>query len=151
MSLLTQGFIDLRKATALNEDTAKVSGTTQRVIQVVTAARTFHICPQSINSEIRHGIVERVQHILGWPVPEPTFGHEIDVETGDPDEVFERWMELLGSSVKTEQEVEYFDAEVVADSTESLPTTVSLRIAPTNFVCLDAEDDSVAITCTTYE
>lgn len=147
------GFIDLRKADKIEEDLAKVNKKEQRVLTIATKDRTFHICPQSLNKRLEAPVVPSVQYILGWPVPEPVLGEEYDLDEGgdDPDAIFDEWLEQIGVAVKTEQEVDYFEAEVVTDSTESLPPKVTLRATALNLVVLSGEDDSVALTCTSYD
>lgn len=146
-----RGFVDLRKATRVQQVSQVINKKERPVLEIRTGTRTYFMAPDTINKQLTNPVVPKLQFILGWPVSEPSFTEEISSDTREgQEEVVASWLEVVSIQVKMELETKTFDVETVADSSETLPPKLKLRASPLDLALVDIVDPDQAYSWWSY-
>lgn len=150
------GFIDMRKCEGVRRSRKTVNKKERTVLELITKGRTFNLAPDTVNESLTANPSPSLQYILGWPVPEPSFGKELTVadeggDAGAEEAVAAKWFDTLAVLQEAEGRCQHFLVKVMPDSTETLPPSIVLRVAATELALLDVGDRDLAHTCWSYK
>jgi hypothetical protein len=150
------GYIDLRQSTSIAASSSPVNGVLRPIICIHTPERVFMVAPDTVNESLTCPAKPAVQYMLGWPVAEPEFGRELTTfsEGGailNGGVVFETWLDTLVAAQLSEAASKKYLVTVLADSTETLPSSLLIRVAATEIALLDVADPDLAHTCWSFK
>ena len=151
------GVIDLRQSKSIEQGTESVNGVKRPVIRITNPERVFVLSPESVNESLTQPTTPAVQYILGWPVAEPEFGRELSVASGPQaapswkDAVLQKWWDVLCAAREFEVNCKKYLVTVLADSTETLPASLLIRVSGTEIALLDVSDPDLAHTCWSFK
>ncbi len=151
------GYIDLRHCQSIERGVESVNGKSRPVIKIKSPDRVFVLAPESVNESLTQPASPSVQYILGWPVAEPEFGREltfdatVSTERAWQDLVLSKWWDTLSAAHSAEAACKKYLVNVLADSTETLPAHLLIRVSATEIALLDVMDPDLAHTCWSFK
>lgn len=151
------GYIDLRQSKSIEQGVDNVNGIKRPVVRIRTPERVFVLSPDSVNESLTQPASPSVQYILGWPVAEPEFGRELTVAATPgvvlswDDIVLQKWWGVLRAAGDSEASSKKYLVSVLADSTETLPASLLIRVSGTEIALLDVNDPDLAHTCWSFK